>query len=497
MGSRNLNDPEPIYQNLIEAFDEVILNSLKPYSHPTQEIISNIFRLTPISCWDETKKRLFTLVDSECKFFHLGQLINVFPNMPHVEMEALHTVAVKASNLATLTIKYEEFYEPRNMREDLRWVIRQMRSLREMQIHSYSFTIKKLTKMCKNLHSLRFLDVKIFYQDPILFERDGNQSRRIFRENFVMSFVKLEIFKFTTLPKTKIGFIVGFDRALDFQCELTCFCSFLLPNLKEVGDPEIFVDMTPAVIDQYYISKLEFLSLSMNLPELFRFESFFKFPNVQALSIMFLNIEYFSVSDNLVPLNTLSSLKISTLCLIDLHSSSYLEFLLDVFGKNLKKLDLTLDRKKLKTFRMALILFTCPNLEELELKNLQSLDEDAVWSLQKFNKLKTLVLEVVTSYETNSAHFSDILSAPNLETLVLDGLSVRLEDLEIRKSMQSGENQSDVLKNLKKITVKFNSVADYFEEKRLLKSMRSLQLKIPPGGYSKIKIKNIPSGTLV
>ncbi|CAB3387152.1 Hypothetical predicted protein [Cloeon dipterum] len=491
---------EPNYVNIKNGFELLALNCFKVFpSLIDTEEISRAISLDPERTWNLTKETLELLVSNlEWNYFNLGPISNVFQEDPEA-IEALQIVSSsKACHLSTLIIrrKYDSM-QPYHIHKLLRWSIGNCRALTELQIHSYSFFIKCVTAMCKNLKSLKLLDVKIQYEKLDVFTRpflELNVSDVKFRQNFKDVFKNLEIFRFTSLPRmTKRK--RDPHSAYELQRKLMRFCMSLLPSIKYLGDPNLFTDMSEAVIHQAGNSWLEVMTIKMNAPEPFDVEDFSKFRSVKSLSIMFHDMDYPPVNPNLHSLRTLLC-PISTLCLTDLHTCAYLEFLLYHFGSGLKQLRLSLNNAKISTLRLALIYFTCPDLEELEIRNMLRLDDDGAWCLRHFERLRSVVLEMpYNSFETKNVRLSDIFAIPNLEEVSLNSLSVEENDLIATISMVM--KNPDILCKIKKLYLVVNAPQERKEKKRYREYCDALGIairaKLNPGGFYRIYLKDNPT----
>ncbi|CAB3387153.1 Hypothetical predicted protein [Cloeon dipterum] len=477
------------YENTCQALNQVILNSLRttPYSMSGFEEIVKCLNTNSIM------KYLDLWLYPNDTTFNLGGLLNTKMSIKEIT-EVLNKVALSAPDIKNLTIKNNKSKEPneetqkppRKLNENMCQAVMKMDTLKRLDIECFYFTLASLKTVCRAMHNLRQINVNIAQENTKIFKAENQENE------FKISFQRLERFNFTVLKDPEAN-----QPAQTFQRHMTLFCILHLPNLKRVGNWEVCdVDMTWAILKQRQISRLEFLSFSINKPHIFDVMNLYKFPNVRQLEIYFRSdVEYLPVKSNFEKLREVykNNNKVNDLRLADLHSCAYLEFCLDIFGKNLLKVHLTLDTMRLPTFRLATFYHSCPNLEDLLIGNLQILDDDATWCISSFPRLRTLALQMICGLEDNPVQLTELFSAPHLRTLVLEGVTVTAEELLATIELVK---ESELSKEMKTVLVSLNpkvrmNLADHPLKKHCEDLTIALCSKIQAGGTVKINLLDL------
>ncbi|CAB3378331.1 Hypothetical predicted protein [Cloeon dipterum] len=360
------------------------------------EIMLNGFEALLTSKTTEIKLNgLLTFCPRGLKLEKLAEVVRIIvKNAPDLETLVINDRSLKCE--LDYYVNFEEEYGKDTLEE-----ISKLRNLKKLCIHSCLINYSDLLKLCKKLPALEYLDV--------IFLQNYNCLTFGYEEMTRETFGNLKVFLFD-------GF--GSDS---FIMDLSEFCIENLPKLEIVQrrvDHYMYFTM--------HIAKYIDLNLNCESSPLQHLctEPLDKslhllFPKLTHLQVNLAN-EFFSESEKASVMNFsgIEYLCISRCC----SSLDIVDRLLDTYGPNLKSLEFS---ESFCSIKLETIFEKCPNLEKLSLHCVEVTDEDK--PISNFSNLKELVW--IRDQYDEPAVLSNILSAPNLEKISLEGSKFDASDL--------------------------------------------------------------------
>ncbi|CAB3387385.1 Hypothetical predicted protein [Cloeon dipterum] len=344
---------------------------------------------------------------------NFATILDLFTENPPYIIDILKTITLKAaSNIRDFQIMEGNVVCP-SMSKDIIEEIVKMTNLRTLKVRQFSISFSTLVELCGKLPRLKNLYFKI-EPEPNFKITDSC--------SFLKTFGGLEVFQFSSSLKNS-----------EFRESLTLESIRYLPNLKLLGDPDHFVDMLPTCLEFYssfQSKKSNLTSLMLYVEKDIYWNAFKQFPQVSQLQIRWgrgPNVEM-----NITGLLDFPDLK--KLTLTDLNKVTAIDKFLLQYGNRLTHL--TLDLNSTLRFEMQsafdYVFSRCDKLEQLSLRNLDVKNpmSSRDWSFASGNSLKELELQFSSNSCRNAyIQLSRILSAPNLEKVMMIRVPVSLQEL--------------------------------------------------------------------
>ncbi|CAB3375061.1 Hypothetical predicted protein [Cloeon dipterum] len=363
-------------------------------------------------------ERVFSkIIGSDIKHVNFKRILNLYPSEPGFALEVLKMIASNATKIAAFLIMREknESGLPSKMEQQMWSEIGKMKTLGEITIDVYYFTLQDLLEMCQNLTCLRTLIVQIVPESQLF----PSQDRGLLKK-FNKSFGQLKIFYFSSLWRAD-------DVGEIFQKELTLYCVKNLLNLQEVGDPKIFIDMTPLCTDTE-TRKMSQNKLLMIKMEQFEAEPARQVKNLSLIDRLWIdwggNYKYRPIEET--KLHLLQQFKkLDVLIFTDLKCDEYLNFFLTSYGKRLIGLYMTYIQEAGEINGPINIHEMCPKLDFLHFTNILVFKN---FCMKNFPNLKDLGI-VFSRYASAEVPLADLFAPPNLEKVFITFACVSRKEL--------------------------------------------------------------------
>ncbi|CAB3375058.1 Hypothetical predicted protein [Cloeon dipterum] len=358
------------------------------------------------------------IIGSDIKHVNFKRFLNLYPSEPGFALEVLKIFASNATKIAAfLIIRGKNESGPPSKMEQKMWSeIGKMKTLVEISIDVYHFTLQDLLEMCQNLTCLRTLIVQIVPESQLF----PSQDRGLLKK-FNKSFGQLKIFYFSSLWRAD-------DVGEIFQKELTLYCVKNLLNLQQVGDPEFFIVMTPLCTDT------EMRKMSQNKLLMIKMEQFDTDLDRQVNNLSLIDRLWIDFGDNYkyrpieeTKIHLLQEFKkLQALLFTDLKSDEYFELFMTSYGKRLKGLYINYKHGRAEEIDGPRdVQETSPKLAVLYFKNVLGFRNVCMKDLMT---LKELAIEF-SRFARAEVPLADLFAPPNLEKVLITFACVSRKEL--------------------------------------------------------------------